>query len=236
MATMLSLVPATPDDGFAAVEVGCGEGFLSAALLEAYPSMRVIALDGSEEMRAAAGARLDRFGPRAEVRDFDLHAQDWLPVLDGVGAVVSSLVIHHLDDAAKQTLFKQIRERISPTGALLIADIVHPQRAEVNRVMARSYDSSVRARSIELTGDLRLWDRFDAEDWNHFRTPDHDLDKPSVLSEQLRWLTDAGFAAVDCFWMFGGHAIYGGYASADGASTPVDYERALEIVHGVLGE
>lgn len=236
MATMLALVPATPDDGFIAVELGCGEGFFSAALLEAYPSMRVIALDGSEEMRAAAGARLERFGPRAEVRDFDLHAPDWLPALEGAGAVVSSLVIHHLDDAAKQTLFKQIRERISPTGALLIADIVHPQRAEVNRVMARSYDESVRARSIELTGDLRLWDRFDAEDWNHFRTPDHDLDKPSVLSEQLRWLTEAGFAAADCFWMFGGHAIYGGYASADGASTPVDYERALEIVHGVLGE
>ncbi|MEO8324057.1 MAG: class I SAM-dependent methyltransferase, partial [Actinomycetota bacterium] len=99
MATMLSLVPATPDDGFIAVELGCGEGFFSAALLEAYPSMHVIALDGSEEMRASAGARLDGFGPRAEVRDFDLHAPDWLPGLEGAGAVVSSLVIHHLDDA-----------------------------------------------------------------------------------------------------------------------------------------
>ena len=236
MATMLSLVPYIPDEGFVAVEVGCGEGFLSAALLEAYPSMRVVALDGSEEMRAAAGARLERFGSRAEVRGFDLHARDWLPTLGGAGAVMSSLVIHHLDDGEKQTLFKQIRERMSPTGALLIADIVNPQRSEVNSMMALSYDSAVRARSIELTGDLRLWDRFDAEDWNHFQTHDPDFDKPSVLSEQLRWLSEAGFAAADCFWMFGGHAIYGGYASREGGSAPVDYEGALEIVHGVLGE
>ena len=28
---------------------------------------------------------------------------------------------------------------------------------------------------------------------------------------QLRWLEEAGFSSVDCFWMRAGHAVYGGY-------------------------
>lgn len=236
MATLLSLIPDFPDSGTVAVELGCGEGLLSAALLESNPSVRVIALDGSEEMRAAAGARLERFGERVEVRDFDLGNTDWLPALDGAGVVLSSLVVHHIDDAGKQTLFGQIRERISSGGAFLITDIVHPGRPEVNSMFARSYEAAVKSRSVELTGDLRLWERFHQEHWNHFRTPDHGVDKPSVLVQQLQWLVDAGFAVADCFWMFAGHAVYGAYASAEGSSNLIDYERALEVVHGVLGE
>ncbi len=236
MATMLSLIPYFHAPGTVAVELGCGEGLLSAALLESNPYVRVIALDGSEEMRAAAGARLERFGERVEVRDFDLGNADWLPALDGAGVVLSSLVIHHLDDAEKQTLFGQVRKRISVGGAFLIADIVHPGRPEVNSMFARSYEAEVKTRSVELTGDLRLWERFDQEHWNHYQTPDFDLDKPSVLVQQLRWLVDAGFALADCFWMFAGHAVYGAYASAEGSSNLIDYERALKVVRGILGE
>lgn len=236
MATILALLPIVPDEDFVAVELGCGEGFLSAALLEAYPRMRVVALDGSEEMRASAGVRLERFGSRAEIRDFDLMSNDWLPALDGAGAVVSSLVIHHLDDAGKQNLFREVRARISPSGSLLIADLVHPARHEATSMMAGSYDESVKARSIQLAGDLRLWDRFDSEDWNHFRTPDVEVDKPSVLADQLRWLSEAGFETADCFWMFAGHALYGGFGSPAGSEAPVGYERALEVAHGILGE
>jgi hypothetical protein len=36
------------------------------------------------------------------------------------------------------------------------------------------------------------------------------MDKPSRLSDQFRWLEEAGFAEVDVFWMQAGHAIYGG--------------------------
>jgi len=34
---------------------------------------------------------------------------------------------------------------------------------------------------------------------------------PYRVFDQLKWLEEAGFSAVDCFWMRAGHAIYGGY-------------------------
>jgi hypothetical protein len=37
-----------------------------------------------------------------------------------------------------------------------------------------------------------------------------DIDKPSRLLDQLKWLEQAGFADVDVYWMLAGHAIFGG--------------------------
>ena len=60
------------------------------------------------------------------------------------------------------------------------------------------------------SGSYELRRRFEAEHWNYYRYPDP-VDHPSGLFEQLLWLREAGFAAVDCFWMYAGHAVYGGY-------------------------
>jgi tRNA (cmo5U34)-methyltransferase len=37
------------------------------------------------------------------------------------------------------------------------------------------------------------------------------MDQPSGLYEQLCWLEEAGFSAVDVVWLKAGHAIYGGW-------------------------
>ena len=42
-----------------------------------------------------------------------------------------------------------------------------------------------------------------------------DIDKPSPLLTQLKWLEQAGFKAVDVFWMQAGHAIFGGWKPED---------------------
>ena len=63
---------------------------------------------------------------------------------------------------------------------------------------------------------LRAVRRFVDTRWNHFRFPDEG-DHPSALFHQLVWLRHAGFAAVDCFWLLAGHAVFGGFKQA-GAS------------------
>jgi len=35
-------------------------------------------------------------------------------------------------------------------------------------------------------------------------------DQPSSITEQLRWLEQVGFQAVDVYWMQAGHVIFGG--------------------------
>lgn len=210
LAALLTLMPFAVNETFTAVELACGEGVYSAALLGAFPKASVTALDGSQEMRRQAMRRLSHFGQRVVVKPFDILKADWLEVLTSVDCVFSSLCVHHLDAGAKQRLFQAICGRLSARGALLIADLVEPKRPEAQALFAGSWDACAREQSLALARSAALYEQFVQARWNHYRHPDP-YDTPSPLFDQLLWLKEAGFEAVDCFWMRAGHAIYGGY-------------------------
>lgn len=237
IATLLTLLPFGQQERFRAVEVGCGEGALSYAILEAFPQATVTALDGSEQMRAHTTDRLARFGARAQVAPFDLAAADWLTHAGGADAVVSSLCVHHLPAEGKRRLFGDLATRLAPRGALLIADLVAPQRAEAGALFAATWDRAAERQSLAETGSPALFERFVATHWNYYLYPDP-FDQPSPLFDQLTWLREAGFAVVDCFWLQAGHAVYGGYMqraeAADTAAQGVAFTEATTIAEAAL--
>src|SRR5207248_11622623 len=96
------------------------------------------------------------------------------------------------------------------SGVLVIADIIRPGTPLANELAAAEYDRAVRERSVELMGNESGFDLFEHDRWNLFRYPDEPFDQPSRVSDQLKWLDDAGFADVDVYWMRAGHAIFGG--------------------------
>jgi tRNA (cmo5U34)-methyltransferase len=212
IAALLAAVPFDRDAAVRFVELGSGEGQLAASLLEAYPRATLTALDGSESMRARATGRLRLFGERARVREFDVRSLDWWDAMIGADVVLSSLCLHHLNDAKKQYLYKAIAERISARGACLIADLVEPSAASVRAVFADEWDAAARLQADTLAR-ADLFSRFVDAKWNHFRFPDP-LDQPAPLFHHLVWLRHAGFAAVECMWLRAGHAVFGGFKQA----------------------
>jgi SAM-dependent methyltransferase len=235
MAALLTLLPFGRDESFRAVELACGEGRLTYSLLDCFPRASAVALDGSEDMRGHATALLRPFGSRAEVAPFELSASDWHARLDGAGCVLCSLSVHHLSGEEKRRLFAAVAQRLAPRSALLIADLVAPQRPEARELFAATWDRSAQERSLALTGSTRAYERFLDTKWNYYRYPDP-YDQPSPLFEQLTWLRQAGFGAVDCFWLRAGHAIYGGYKGQPSPSTDtVRYESALATARKALG-
>jgi tRNA (cmo5U34)-methyltransferase len=215
--TLLAAVPFTPQESLKILELGSGEGLIAEALLTRFPQATLTALDGSESMRREASARLAPFGARARVAAFDLPALDWWDRLFGMDIVVSSLCLHHLNDAKKQYLYKAVADRLSTRGALLIADLIDPQHPAARQVAADRWDALAREQAAAM-GAPDLFQRFLDERWNHVRFPDA-VDQPSALLHHLVWLRHAGFAAVDCFWLDAGHAVFGGFRQA-GASAP----------------
>ncbi len=77
-------------------------------------------------------------------------------------------------------------------------------------MFADDWDRLAAEQASARTDGAELRRLFDAERWNYYRYPDP-ADRPSPLFDQLLWLREVGFSAVDCFWMNAGHAIYGGY-------------------------
>jgi len=209
MSTVVAAVPFDAAEPFKILELGSGDGRLAEALLTVFPQSTLTALDGSESMRAATSKRLALFGTRARVAGFDLTALDWWDRMFGVDLMVSSLCLHHLNDAKKQYLYKAAAERLSSRGALLVADLIDPQHLAARRLAADQWDADARQQG-EALGTPEAFARFVDAQWNHFRFPDAD-DHPSALFHHLVWLRHAGFEAVDCTWLHAGHAVFGGF-------------------------
>jgi tRNA (cmo5U34)-methyltransferase len=191
------------------LELCCGEGLLAEVLLDRLPEFAVHGLDGSVEMLRQAEERLARFGNRFRGELFDLAAQDWRESRVPINAVVSSLAIHHLTGPQKQELFRDLQPMLVDGGVLVIADLVDQETDVGKRVAAETWDAVVRRQSLELTGNTEDFDFFQREGWNTFRYlhPD-DIDKPSPLFDQLKWLEKAGFVDIDVHWMLAGHAAF----------------------------
>ncbi len=211
-AVLTSLIPFSSETAFVAVDLGCGSGPLSRAILERYPASRVIGLDGSETMLRSAAIGLAHFGDRFATREFDLFDDRWLDELPGqVHLFVSSLALHHLDGQGKQHLYRKLADRLEPGGALLIQDLIEPTTERGWHLNARMWDAYVKEQSVRTTGTLDFYQTFVDDGWNHFATPDVEFDMPSQLHEQLQWFEQAGLTGSDCFWMWYGHAVYGAF-------------------------
>ncbi len=214
IAALLHLIPAQVEETFTLVELASGEGRLAEAILERFPGCHYVALDGSELMRTRMAQKLARFSNRLEIRPFEIGERAWRTNLPfPLRCVLSSLCVHHLSAQGKQDLFRDMAAHLEPSGALLLADIIEPATPRVAQLFAQQYDEIVRQQSVALRGNLSGYEQFQAMKWNYF-TYDYGVqtyDQPSLLSDQLRWLSAAGFTQTDCYWLRAGHAVYGGY-------------------------
>jgi tRNA (cmo5U34)-methyltransferase len=191
------------------IDLCCGDGLLAERLLDSKKKAVVYGLDGSVEMLRRATRRLRRFGSRFVPQWIELTDLEWRSLPEPVEALVSSMAIHHLDGSQKQTLFADIHKMLKENGVLVIADIIDPVSEAGRKLAADLWDESVKDQSIEMDGNSEVYDFFKREKWNIFRYPDpEDIDKPSPLFDQLRWLEEAGFREIEVHWMLAGHAIF----------------------------
>jgi trans-aconitate 2-methyltransferase len=96
------------------LDAGCGSGRVTAALLDRLPRGRVVALDASPSMVAAARTNLAPYGERVTVLEADL--QQPLPVGDPVDAVFSGATFHWIPD--HDALFRNLFAVTRPGGRL----------------------------------------------------------------------------------------------------------------------
>jgi SAM-dependent methyltransferase len=103
------------------LDLGCGDGRLTALLLAEYPASTAICVDLSPTMLDAARARFDG----DERVTFVAHRLDeGLPFDGPFDAIVSSLAIHHVTDERKRTLYAECTGLLAPGGVFANLEIV----------------------------------------------------------------------------------------------------------------
>jgi tRNA (cmo5U34)-methyltransferase len=195
------LLPFGRHDAFTFLDLGAGTGAAARAVLAEYPSATGILADFSKQMMAEGENQLAPYAGRYRYVEFDMLSSDWpteVPV--PLDAIVSALSIHHLPDARKQSIFREIRRQLKPNGWYINYDPIRAPDAttEANweRVNDRYDPQGPFKRANRSPQELARYE-------NHIRYM-------IPLEPQLRWLGEAGLVDIDVFWKRLDWVIYGG--------------------------
>jgi tRNA (cmo5U34)-methyltransferase len=198
---MVGVVPFDRTDSFRVLDIGAGHGAVAAVVLEAFPNAEAVGLDVSEPMMEVGRERMARFGGR-----FSYHVGDFadgeLPGdLPGpFDVAVASRAIHHLPADQKRSLYRAVFQALRPGGAVFNLDTMQPSDPEL-KALYRQAGDALRGRPID-----RVAARVPRPP-----SPSHYFES---VQEHLGFLSQAGFAPVDCFWKRLGNALIGGYKPA----------------------
>jgi tRNA (cmo5U34)-methyltransferase len=103
------------------LDLGCGDGRLTALALAVYPESTALCVDMSPPMLAAAQ---ERFADDERVELVTHNLDDPLPFDGPFDAILTSLAVHHVTDERKVTLYPEIAQLLAPGGVFCNLEIV----------------------------------------------------------------------------------------------------------------
>jgi tRNA (cmo5U34)-methyltransferase len=189
----LDALPLARDAEASVLDLGAGTGLMTALVSERHPRACFTLVDVAGEMLAQARVRFSGAGGerfRFVHADFGALAE-----LGRHDAVVSALAIHHLEAPAKRRLFAAIHRALAKGGVFVNADQVAGETDAEDAAQRASWAAEARALGSD---DAEL-----AAARERMRE-----DRPSTVSEQLRWLAEAGFERPACVFRHGMFAVF----------------------------
>jgi len=163
------------------LDLGCGNGNVTALLHHRFPDANFTLLDASEEMIKACRERFSdhRFTFSQGYFQDTLFREN---TFDLVGAGLS---LHHLTGEEKRQLFQKVFRCLSPEACFSFSDLLIEKEDEpFHSTHLKRWESMAKEKGTTQ------------EEWNwmmeHYDTFDH----PNGLEEQLKWLHLAGFSTV----------------------------------------
>ena len=181
-----------------ALDIGCGAGNYTLALMQAIPSIEEVTLiDLSRPMLDCAERRIQAMRSiQIDSRQDDIREAK-LP--DGAYDIaVAAAVFHHLrTDTEWRDTFAAVARALAPGGSLWIADMVEHTHAGIQSTQWKRYGDYLASLRDEAYRD-------------HVFAYIEKEDTPRPLVWQLDLLRECGFSTVDVLHKRGPFALYGG--------------------------
>lgn len=179
------LIPFATDARIEVLDLGAGTGLFSMHVLQKYPNAAFVLYDVAPKMLDVARARF-----RESPSQFQYILDDYRYFQNSkrFDLVVSSLSIHHLTDSDKKDLFKRVYTALSNKGVFINVDQIRGPTPSLQELYWTKWLEKVREKGA---AEEKI-----SESIQRRMT----YDKDALLTEQLQWLRDAGFANVDCMY------------------------------------
>ncbi len=174
------------------LDLGTGTGGLAGRLMARFSAARFVLLDADGAMLSHARSRFSTDGQRVEY----VHGTFESSFPDGIGAIVSSLALHHVQSLrAKQTIYERARQALRPGGLFVNADPALPDSPQLEAAAFEAllaHQMAYGFSEAEGRANFELW---------------RSEDRYFPLRQELAALDAAGFAHADVFWRRGGFAV-----------------------------
>jgi SAM-dependent methyltransferase len=195
------------------LDLGAGDGILSAVMLSSYPAAEPVLLDFSPPMLDAAKARLAPLATKPRLLEADLATPAWRESVAPhapFDAIVSSFAIHHLEDNRKRALYGEVFDLLAPGGTFAHIEHVAAGAPWIARTFEEGMIDAIwehgRSSDPALTRE--------ATAASYASRPDRDANCLAPLSVQCVWLREIGFAQVAAPFRWYEIAVFGGYRPA----------------------
>ncbi len=191
------------------LDLGCGDGVLSRAVLNLYPDAFATMLDFSEPMLKAAQEQMGEKNPCFNFLLVDYADPEWVETVSDqtpFDVIVSGFSIHHQPHGRKKQLYKELFDLLAPGGIFLNLEHVSSPSSWVESV----YDTMMidaRYAYQQQLGEIPSYDEV-AEEY-HTRL-DKEANILASLDLQLDWLRAIGFEHVGCYFKLFELALFGG--------------------------
>lgn len=173
------------------IDLGCGTGTVSAAILERYPQAKITCVDIAEKMVASAKNKL---GNKCTYVQADLNKFKFDKSYD---VIVSSLALHHLSNKSeKQLLYDKIFQALEKGGLFINLDVILGD------------NEAIQERNMEKWIEHMMKSVPKKEVYEKWLPAHYNSDNPTTMRHHFSMLENSGFATMDTIWKRYGYAIY----------------------------
>lgn len=176
------------------IDLGCGTGNASLAVLDKVPTARIFLIDGSENMIEVAGKKIAEVAPQAVIgsKVADLSQVGWS---EGLGsgeydAVVSTLVLEHLPFVSYRSVIDGCFHLLRPCGWLFAVEGYREEESD----MLEWFNEEMEARRRGLDPQI--------SDFVALLREKKEVHYYCSKQQKAIWWRRAGFEAVSVLWQY----------------------------------
>lgn len=183
--TAQDIIPFESTSPIDVLDLGAGTGLFSKHVFEKYPNAKFLLYDLADKMLEVAKERFHSYPNQFEFLIGDYRT---LKVEHEYDLVISSLSIHHLTNNEKQELFRSIYCILRKPGMFINVDQI---KGETNYLQDLYWNHWLEQVKQVEPSEERIKESINR------RTK---YDRDALMTDQLNWLTEAGFINVDCVY------------------------------------
>ncbi len=191
------------------LDLGCGDGILSEAVLARFPEAAGTLVDFSEPMLAEAHKRFNGRDSNINIIGGDFADPGWLASIEGkppFDLIISGYAIHHQKGERKKELYREIFSILRGEGVFINIDRTSSPSERIKALSDTLFVDSLYA-VLKAKGKAKNYEEVKRRYTERATREAHFI---SSVDDQCGWLREIGFVEVDCFFKVFELAVFGG--------------------------